>query len=107
MKIMIRKKIRSTSKSESKTMPCTMSRALTLAPPLTPLPNLDLTRSPSLDGPGATCRSRLRRGRDRARRLGAVRLLPVIGGLLPIALPLVEVGQGGVGRLVVGVLLKS
>src|SRR5256885_1087091 len=51
MRIRIRKKIRSRSKSESKTMPYTMSPALSLAPPLTPLPNLDLTHSPSLDLP--------------------------------------------------------
>src|SRR5256885_3068805 len=32
-------------------MSYTMSPALSLAPPLTPLPNLDLTHSPSLDLP--------------------------------------------------------
>ena len=38
-----------------------MSRALTLAPPLTPLPNLDLTRSPSLDRPGSARQSKIDR----------------------------------------------
>src|SRR5437667_7118578 len=61
MKIKIRKKIRSTSKSESKTIPDTVSPPLTLAPPLTPLPNLNLTRSPSLDRPGATRQSKIDR----------------------------------------------
>ena len=47
--------------SKSKTKPYTMRPALTLAPPLTPLPNLDLTRTPSLDRPGATGQSKIDR----------------------------------------------
>ena len=51
----------------------TMSRALALAPPPTPLPNLDLTRSPSLrspslDGAGASRQSKIDRARGCSRQ---------------------------------------